>query len=56
MDKTEWIYAQTKVSSLGSLELALEEIKERRMICIFFARIKTAGSGVPDCFHGCFGA
>ena len=35
----EWIYAQTKVSSSGSLELALEEMKERRTtIYTFFAK------------------
>ena len=54
LNKTEWICAQTKVSGSGSLELALEEMKERRMICTFFAKVKTAGSDISDCFHGCF--
>ena len=55
--KIEWIYMRTKVSSPDSLELVLEmKKKERLTICTFFQKIKGAGSGVPDCFHGCFGA
>ena len=48
---------KTKVSGPDSLELALEmRKKERLIICTFFQKTKSAGSGVPDCFHGCFGA
>ena len=46
---------RTKVSSPESLELALVMKKKERKNdnWIFFY---TAGSGTPDCFHGCMGA
>ena len=49
---------KTKVSGPDSVELALEIRKKERNIdnLHFFPKTKRAGSGVPDCFHGCFGA
>ena len=50
-------YTKTMVRGPGSLELALEKMKERRLTkCIFFHIFKTADSDIPDCFHGCVGA
>ena len=37
LNKTEWIYAQIKVSSSLELHVALEEMKERT-ICTFLQR------------------
>jgi hypothetical protein len=48
----EWIYNETKVRDRGGLELALEEMKERRQRK--FTKLKMACSGIPDRFHGCF--
>ena len=56
LSKMEWIYTWTKVRGQASLELALEEMKERLTICTFFQKTKRAGSGIPDCFYGCFWA
>jgi hypothetical protein len=53
----EWLHAQTKVSGQGGLELALEmKRKESLRKRAFFTFLKTAGSGIHDCFHGCVGA
>ena len=51
----ESIYIQTKVRGQVSLELALEEMKERSLhdnLPFFY----TAGSDMYDCFHERFGA
>jgi hypothetical protein len=53
----EWIYTGTKVSGYVILELALENRKKEGLIkSAFFTVSKTAGTGVPDCFHGRVGA
>ena len=50
-------YTKTMVRGPGSLELALEKMKERRLTkCTYFTFLKTAGSDILDCFHGCVGA
>jgi hypothetical protein len=51
----EWIYAETKVSDQGSLDLSLSNRKKERKNekTLFFY---IANSGIPDCFHECMGA
>ena len=45
---------RSKVSGPEILELALVMKKKERMTIGYF--FYTAGSGIPDCFHGCVGA
>jgi hypothetical protein len=46
----EWIFAESKVSDHGSLELSLSNRKKERKNdkTLFFY---VAGSGIPDYFH-----
>ena len=55
--KTEWIYTQAKVRIPDNIELSGEEKKTRRLRFLqFLWFLYIPGSGIPDCFHGQYGA